>query len=30
MSHADWAVLTGWLIFLVSYGLWHRQRVPIP
>lgn len=25
MSHADWAVLTGWLIFLVSYGLWRGR-----
>ena len=25
MSWIDWAVLTGWLIFLVSYGLWRGR-----
>ncbi len=25
MRLADWAVLTGWLIFLVSYGLWRGR-----
>ena len=25
MSAIDWAVLTGWLIFLVSYGLWRGR-----
>lgn len=25
MSHADWVVLTCWLIFLVSYGLWRGR-----
>jgi len=25
MSAADWAVLTAWLIFLVSYGLWRGR-----
>ncbi len=25
MSSADWAVLTAWLIFLISYGLWRGR-----